>query len=104
MRNTSLWSEFLSNAIFTNLNETEAIQELVDDGKLPYVTQGVEYYEIVRKFVAGWLAKAGEAASDLPDLRFDKVHPRRSNAPSQEPFGFGALHLLSLHGEGSVGI
>ena len=30
MRNTSLWSEFVSNANFTNVSETEAIQELVD--------------------------------------------------------------------------
>ena len=30
MRNTSTWSEFVSNANFTNVNETEAIQELVD--------------------------------------------------------------------------
>ena len=30
MRNTSLWSEFVRNANFTNINEIEAIQELVD--------------------------------------------------------------------------
>ena len=30
MRNTSLWSEFVRNANFTNVNEIEAIQELVD--------------------------------------------------------------------------
>ena len=30
MRNTSLWSEFVRTANFTNVNETEAIQELVD--------------------------------------------------------------------------
>ena len=30
MRNTSLWSEFVRNAKFTNVNEIEAIQELVD--------------------------------------------------------------------------
>ena len=30
MRNTSTWSEFVSNTNFTNVNETEAIQELVD--------------------------------------------------------------------------
>ena len=30
MRNTSLWSEFVRNANFTAVNETKAIQELVD--------------------------------------------------------------------------
>ena len=30
-RNTSSWSESVSNANFTNVNETEAIQELVDE-------------------------------------------------------------------------
>ena len=30
MRNTSQWSEFVTNANFTNMNEAEAIQELVD--------------------------------------------------------------------------
>ena len=30
MRNTSLWSEFVRKTNFTNVNETEAIQELVD--------------------------------------------------------------------------
>ena len=30
MRNTSLWSEFIRDTNFTNVNEIEAIQELVD--------------------------------------------------------------------------
>ena len=29
MRNSSLWSEFVTNADFINVDETEAIQELV---------------------------------------------------------------------------
>jgi len=41
-----------------------ALQKLIDEGKLPYVTQGIEYYEIVRNFVSEWLERAGDAASD----------------------------------------
>eukprot|EP00980_Cylindrotheca_fusiformis_P011991 scaffold2836_cov99-Cylindrotheca_fusiformis.AAC.6 len=41
-----------------------ALQELIDDGKFPYASEGEEYYEIVRRFVINWLDHSGDAAND----------------------------------------
>jgi hypothetical protein len=50
---------------FAERNYNPALQKLSDDGKFPYISQGTEYFEIVRDFVDVWLKKAGVAASDM---------------------------------------
>ena len=60
-------ASYASSTIFKPFPEktyNPALQELIDAGKFPFATQFSEYYEIVRKFVRDWLAKAGDAASD----------------------------------------
>jgi len=60
-------SSFTSSTIFQPFSEKKynsALQKLIDEGKFPYVSEGEEYYEIVRKFVKDWLEKSGGAASD----------------------------------------
>ena len=37
---------------------------LSQEGKLPYISEGIEYYDIVKNFVKRWLDEAGEAAND----------------------------------------
>ncbi len=49
---------------FSKRTYLPAIQKLADEGKLPYVSEGVEYDEIVRSFVRNWLKHSGDAASD----------------------------------------
>eukprot|EP00547_Thalassionema_nitzschioides_P016544 CAMPEP_0194242916 /NCGR_PEP_ID=MMETSP0158-20130606/8307_1 /TAXON_ID=33649 /ORGANISM="Thalassionema nitzschioides, Strain L26-B" /LENGTH=582 /DNA_ID=CAMNT_0038978103 /DNA_START=24 /DNA_END=1772 /DNA_ORIENTATION=- len=49
---------------FSDKQYNPAVKELIDGGKLPYVSQGMEYYEIVSSFVGSWLEKAGDAVSD----------------------------------------
>lgn len=36
------------------------LMELVDQGKFPFVSQGIEYYRIVEDFVRDWIHRAGE--------------------------------------------
>ncbi len=50
--------------------QSEAVKKLIDDGKFPYVSEGTEYYEIVRDLVRDWLDKAGDEASDVYDKNF----------------------------------
>ena len=38
-----------------------ALMELVNEGKFPFVSEGIEYYQVVEDFVRDWIAKAGEA-------------------------------------------
>jgi hypothetical protein len=49
---------------FTDRKYNPALQELIDEGKFPYASEGEEYYEIVRKFVKDWFDKSGDAAND----------------------------------------
>lgn len=37
------------------------LMELVDQGKFPFVSQGIEYYRIVEGFVRDWISRAGES-------------------------------------------
>ena len=41
-----------------------SLLSLSQEGKLPYHSDGVEYYKIVEKFVKNWLDEAGDAAYD----------------------------------------
>lgn len=36
------------------------LMELVEQGKFPFVSEGIEYYQIVEEFVRDWISKAGE--------------------------------------------
>lgn len=36
------------------------LRELADQGKFPFVSQGIEYYKIVEDFVRHWFSRAGE--------------------------------------------
>ena len=49
---------------FSKRKYIPAVQKLADEGKLPYVSEGAEYDEIVRSFVRNWLKHSGDAASD----------------------------------------
>jgi hypothetical protein len=51
-----------SNAFepFPERKVNSALMELVDQGKFPFVSEGIEYYQIVEDFVRDWIARAGE--------------------------------------------
>lgn len=51
-----------SNAFepFPDRKINSALLKLVDQGKFPYVSEGIEYYKIVEEFVRDWIAKAGK--------------------------------------------
>jgi hypothetical protein len=57
---------------FADRKYNPALQKLSDDGKFPYISQGSEYYEIVRAFVRDWLDNAGDTASDAHAKAFYK--------------------------------
>lgn len=46
------------------------ISLMAKEGKFPYVTQGREYWSIIRGFVSEWITQAGDAASDQYALDF----------------------------------
>lgn len=46
------------------------LQKLADEGRFPYLTEGSETYEIMRKMVTEWLAQDGDAATDEYALNF----------------------------------
>ena len=49
---------------FCDKKITPELQALCDQGKFPYYSEGNAFFEIVRTFVKGWLAKSGPASSD----------------------------------------
>jgi len=49
---------------FPERKVTSAVQKMVDSGTFAYVSEGNEYYEIVRSFVRDWLSKAGNEVTD----------------------------------------
>ena len=55
-----------SNAFepFTKRNMRPELLKLSDDDKLPYHSEGCEYYVIVENFVRDWLERSGDAAND----------------------------------------
>jgi len=55
---------------FVDRKYNPELQKLADEGKFPFISQGSEYYEIVRTFVRDWLDKAGDAASDAQAKAF----------------------------------
>lgn len=98
---------------FTERKYNAAIQQLSDEGKFPYISQGCEYFDIVRGFVLDWLDKSGDAAIDnyatafyegckvaskgqkyeLPDMSYDSM----VNLLSSIIFAVTAYHELVGH-------
>ena len=55
---------------FSQRTYNPALQKLVEQDKMPFITQGSEFYEIVKSFVRSWLETAGEAATDGQAMNF----------------------------------
>jgi hypothetical protein len=49
---------------FADRKYNPALEKLSKEGKFPYISQGSEYFEIVRAFVREWLDYAADAATD----------------------------------------
>jgi len=59
---------------FSQRTYNPALQKLADKGKFPFITEGSQYYDIVRDFVRSWLEEAGEeAATDKQAADFYKA-------------------------------
>jgi len=58
--------------------KNSAVAELEKNGGFPYVTEGIEYYEIARGMVREWLTNAGEEASDQYALDFYEAMKKTS--------------------------
>lgn len=57
-------SAYLSSNAFEPFPQRQVspdLMELVDQGKFPFVSQGIEYYRIVEDFVRDWISRAGES-------------------------------------------
>ena len=49
---------------FADRKYNPALEQLSYAGKFPYISEGAEYFEIVRSLVRDWLEMAGDAATD----------------------------------------
>lgn len=55
---------------FADRKYNSAVEELIDEDKFPFASQGKAYYEIVRDFVKDWISNCAEAASDAEAMAF----------------------------------
>lgn len=60
------WSFETSNIYepFPSRTTNQALLDLAEDGKFPYLTEGIEYYHIVEEFVKEWCEQAGDAVGE----------------------------------------
>lgn len=49
---------------FADHKVSPALKNLSDEGKFPYLSEGIAYFELVRSFVREWLDESGDAVSD----------------------------------------
>ncbi|KAL7564934.1 hypothetical protein ACA910_010332 [Epithemia clementina (nom. ined.)] len=47
---------------FPNRKVDPALRKLADNGKFPFLTEGNQFYQVVREFVVDWFKMAGDAA------------------------------------------
>ena len=69
MRNSSLWSEFVTNADFINVDETEAIQELVSQtSELKAIFNHFKelYVSALNNQYKGWSHLMGQLGHAIP--------------------------------------
>ena len=57
---------------------------LSQEGKLPFISEGVEYYKIVENFVKQWLDEAGDAATDVRAKAFYEAMKEDTKGQSYE--------------------
>jgi len=55
---------------FPRRTVNQALLDLAEEGKFPYLTEGNEYYKIVQEFVEDWLVKSGNDANDNQAIAF----------------------------------
>ncbi len=84
---------------FSKRTYNPALQKLADQGKFPFITQGLEYYNIVEAFVRSWLEKAGEAANDKQAKAFYSAMKKSTKGQKYELPELSSkdamLHLLA---------
>jgi len=60
-------SAYLSSNIFEPFPDREVNPDLVDlsdQGKFPFLSEGIAYYQVVEEFVRDWMSKAGDTGLD----------------------------------------
>jgi hypothetical protein len=84
---------------FSDREYNPALQKLSDDGKFPYISEGVAYFDIVRGFVREWLGNAGSAISDSHAMEFYEAVKESTQGQKYELPAFGEddamVNLLS---------
>lgn len=81
---------------FSQQTYNSEIQRLVEEGKMPYVTEGSEYYEIVRTFVRNWVEKSGDTVSDLHSMAFYSAMKEKTKEHKYELPKFSVDNLIDL--------
>lgn len=67
---------------FADRKVDPVLQQFSDDGKFPYIAEGVAYFEVVRTFVKNWISKAGDACKD--DQAMDFYNAMRESSKGQK--------------------
>lgn len=74
-----------------------AVEKLAKEGKIPYISEGNEFYEIVHHFVEQWLTASGEEASDEYARAFYDATAKASKGQLYElPVEFNRENLVDL--------
>lgn len=82
---------------FPNRAVNPALQALVDDGKFPFISEGIRYYNVIESFVTTWLAEAGDAAHDQHAMNFYEAMRSSSQGQKYEiPEHFGESSMVDL--------
>ncbi len=73
-----------------------AVKKIAAAGEFPYLTEGCEYFEIVRDFVKDWLKNAGDEASDKFALNFYNAMKKSSEGQAYELPTYSADAMVDL--------
>ncbi len=61
-----------------------AVKKIAAAGGFPYLTEGIEYFEIVREFVRDWLEHSGDASMDEYAVNFYNAMKKASEGQAYE--------------------
>ena len=80
-------NSFKSSEIFRPFPSRDfhpSLLSLSQEGKLPFLSEGIEYYKIVENFVRHWLDVAGDAATDVKAQAFYEAMKEDTKGQSYE--------------------
>lgn len=79
---------------FSQRTYNSALEQLKNQGKMPYISQGSEYYDIVKSFVKSWLNEAGDWSHDEQAKAFYEAMRLSTKGQKYELPGFDSQDAM----------